>query len=67
LVINKIDLAPHVGADLKIMERDATLIRKNKPFVFVNCKSGEGIKEVADNIVKNVLFELPPKTTTTKN
>jgi urease accessory protein len=67
LVINKIDLAPNVGADLKIMERDAKLIRKNKPFVFVNCKTGEGIKEVADNIVKNVLFELPPKTTTTKN
>jgi urease accessory protein len=61
LVINKIDLAPYVGADLKAMERDAKLIRKDKPFVFVNCKTGEGIKEVADNIVKNVLFELPPK------
>src|ERR687895_394338 len=62
LVINKIDLAPHVGADLKIMERDAKLIRKGKPFVFVNCKSGEGIKEVAEHIVKDVLFDLPPKT-----
>ena len=61
LVINKIDLAPYVGADLKAMERDAKLIRKDKPFVFVNCKTGEGIKEVADNIVKNVLFDLPPK------
>ena len=61
LVINKIDLAPYVGADLKTMERDAKLIRKDKPFVFVNCKTGEGIKEVADNIVKNVLFDLPPK------
>jgi urease accessory protein len=61
LVINKIDLAPYVGADLKSMERDAKLIRKDKPFVFVNCKTGEGIKEVADNIVKNVLFDLPPK------
>ncbi len=61
LVINKIDLAPYVGADLKAMERDAKLIRKDKPFVFVNCKTGKGIKEVADNIVKNVLFELPPK------
>jgi urease accessory protein len=50
-----------VGADLKIMERDAKLIRKDKPFVFVNCKTGEGIKEVADNIVKDVLFDLPPK------
>ena len=61
LVINKIDLAPYVGADLKAMERDAKLIRKDRPYVFVNCKTGEGIKEVADNIVKNVLFELPPK------
>lgn len=62
LVINKIDLAPYVGADLKIMERDAKLIRKGKPFVFVNCKTGEGIKEVAEHIVKDVLFDLPPKT-----
>ena len=61
LVINKIDLAPYVGADLKTMERDAKLIRKDKPLVFVNCKTGEGIKEVANNIVKNVLFDLPPK------
>jgi urease accessory protein len=63
LVINKIDLAPHVGADLNIMERDAKLIRKDKPFVFVNCKTGIGIKEVADNIVKDVLFDIPPKIT----
>jgi urease accessory protein len=62
LIINKIDLAPYVGADLKIMERDAKLIRKGKPFVFVNCKTGEGINEVADHIVKDVLFDLPPKT-----
>src|ERR671912_2650890 len=61
LVINKIDLARHVGADLEIMERDAKLIRKDKPSVFVNCKTGEGIKEVVDNIVKDVLFDLPPK------
>ena len=63
LVINKIDLAPYVGADLKAMERDAKLIRKDKPFVFVNCKTGDGIKEVADNIVKDVLFDMPPKIT----
>ena len=61
LVINKIDLAPHVGADLQIMERDAKLIRNDKPSVFVNCKTGKGIKEVVDNIVKDVLFDLPPK------
>src|SRR6185503_10258172 len=66
LVINKIDLAPHVGADLKIMERDAKLIRKDKPFVFVKCKTGDGIKEVADNIVKDVLFDALPKSVNSK-
>jgi len=40
LVINKTDLASYVGADLSIMERDAKLIRSNKPFEFVNCKTG---------------------------
>lgn len=62
LVINKIDLAPHVGADLKIMERDAKLVRGSKPFVFVNCITGEGISEVAEHIIRDVLFESPPKT-----
>jgi urease accessory protein len=38
------------------------LFRSGKPFVFVNCKSGEGTKEVAEHIVKDVLFDLPPKT-----
>jgi len=41
LVINKIDIAPHVGADLGVMERDAKEIRGSKPYVFVNCKSGQ--------------------------
>ncbi len=62
LVINKIDLASYVGADLNVMKRDAKLIRNNKPFVFVNSKTGEGVKEVVDHIVKDVLFEAPPKT-----
>src|SRR5690242_905393 len=61
LVINKIDIAPYVGADLEVMERDAKMIRGNKPFAFVNCKSGQGIQQVADHIIKDVLFELPPK------
>ena len=42
LVINKIDLAPHVGADLGVMERDALKMRKERPFVFTNIKVGEG-------------------------
>ena len=41
LVINKIDLAPHVGADLSIMERDAKAVRGDKPSVFVNSKTGQ--------------------------
>ncbi len=60
LVINKIDLAPHVGADLSIMERDAKKIRKNKPFVFVNCKTGEGVEKVANQIVNDILFDKKP-------
>jgi urease accessory protein len=61
LLINKIDIAPYVGADLKIMERDAKQIRGDKPFIFVNCKTGKGIKEVVQLILKDVLFDLPPR------
>jgi urease accessory protein len=46
LVINKIDLAPHVGASLEVMERDARRMRRDRPFVFTNLKSGEGLVEV---------------------
>jgi len=60
LVINKIDLAPHVGADLSIMERDAKKIRKNKPFEFVNCKTGEGVEQVANQIINDILFDKKP-------
>src|SRR3970282_2813407 len=56
LVINKIDLAPHVGADLDIMENDARKIRKNKPFLFVNCKNGNGIEKEAEQVVNDLLF-----------
>ncbi len=48
LVINKIDLAPMVGADLGIMERDAKKMRGDKPFVFTNLKTGEGLPAVID-------------------
>jgi urease accessory protein len=67
LVINKIDLAPLIGADLKVMENDAIVVRKNKPFLFVNCKTGQGVKEVSEHIIKDVLFEAPPKTLLKKN
>jgi len=46
LVINKIDLAPHVRADLQVMERDARAARGERPFVFTNCFTGEGLEEV---------------------
>jgi urease accessory protein len=47
LVINKIDLAPHVGADLQVMEEDARRMRGARPFVFTNVRSGEGVDVVA--------------------
>jgi urease accessory protein len=52
LVINKIDLAPHVGASLEVMDRDARKMRGERPFVFTNIRAGEGVKEVVDFIVR---------------
>jgi urease accessory protein len=66
LVINKIDLAPHVGADLNIMKRDAAAVRNGKPFQFVNCRTGEGVDTVADRITKDVLFDRPLKQSRTQ-
>jgi urease accessory protein len=43
LVINKVDLAPYVGADLEIMRRDSELVREGRPFVFSNCRTGDGV------------------------
>jgi urease accessory protein len=50
LVINKIDLAPHVGASLEVMERDTKQMRGSRPFAFTNVRSGEGVEAVADFI-----------------
>jgi urease accessory protein len=61
LVINKIDIAPYVGADLKIMERDAKIVRGNMPTVFVNSKTGLGVNTVTSFIIKDVLFDALPK------
>ena len=57
LVINKTDLAPHVGADLKVMDRDSKLMRGNKPFVFTNLKTREGVDDVVRWIRQELLFE----------
>ncbi|MFL6502030.1 MAG: urease accessory protein UreG [Nitrososphaera sp.] len=62
LVINKIDLAPHVGADLAIMERDAKEVRGDKPYVLVNSMTGQGIEQVTEHIIRDILFEAAPKT-----
>ena len=51
LVINKIDLAPLVGADLGVMDRDSRKMRGDKPFIFSNIKTGKGVAEIADLIV----------------
>ena len=56
LVINKIDLAPLVGASLEVMARDSKKMRGEKPFVFTNIRSGEGIDEVLDFLDHNVFF-----------
>lgn len=50
LVINKIDLAPHVRASLDVMERDARVVRGERPFVLTNCFTGDGLAEVVDRI-----------------
>jgi urease accessory protein len=50
LVINKTDLAPLVGADLAVMDRDARRMRGSRPFVFANIRAGNGVREVADFI-----------------
>ena len=57
LVINKIDLAPYVGADLAVMERDATRMRGVRPFVFTNLRDGTGADTVVDWIRRELLFE----------
>ncbi len=57
LVINKIDLAPYVGADLAVMQRDSLKMRPGKPFIFTNIRAKEGVAEVVAWIKKNALLE----------
>ena len=51
LVINKIDVAPLVGASLEVMERDAARMRGDRPFVFSNMKTGQGVREIIEFVV----------------
>ncbi|MGI1679378.1 MAG: urease accessory protein UreG [Cellvibrionaceae bacterium] len=53
LIINKTDLAPHVGANLSVMDRDAKKMRGDKPFVFSNLKTGEGLSEIIHFITEH--------------
>ncbi|MEA5419970.1 urease accessory protein UreG [Spirulina sp. CCNP1310] len=55
LVINKIDLAPYVGADLEVMARDAAKMRGDRPFVFTNLKTQQGLGEVLAFIVQRII------------
>lgn len=57
LVINKTDLAPHVGANLEIMEADTKRMRNSQPYVMTNLKSGQGLAEIVRFIEKNGMFE----------
>jgi len=57
LVINKIDLAPHVGADLSVMERDSRRMRGGRPFVFTNLRTGEGVDAVLAWMRHELLLE----------
>jgi urease accessory protein len=69
LIINKIDLAPHVGASLEVMDRDARKMRGEKPFVFTNLKTGVGLDTVIEFILREGLLEeaapawCPPRST----
>ncbi|TVQ17742.1 MAG: urease accessory protein UreG [Leptolyngbya sp. DLM2.Bin15] len=56
VVINKIDIAPYVGADLEVIRRDAAERRRHKPTAYTNCKTGEGLEQVLDFINEKLLF-----------
>ena len=58
LVINKFDLAPYVRADLEVMRHDSKLMRGERPFIFTNCFTGEGIDRLVELIEQMALFDL---------
>jgi urease accessory protein len=57
LIINKIDLAPMVGASLEVMERDSKKMRGERPFVFTNLKTGQGLDTIVDFIERQGLIQ----------
>lgn len=58
LVINKTDIAPHVGVDLQRMQAEALAVRDSRPVLMTNCRQGEGIDAVVDIILRDVLFRV---------
>lgn len=60
LIINKIDLAPYVGASLEVMDRDARKMRGERPFVFTNLKTGQGLDEVIAFIEREGMLQSQP-------
>ncbi|MSQ07534.1 MAG: urease accessory protein UreG [Dehalococcoidia bacterium] len=54
LVINKIDLAPYVGADLAVMDRDAARVRQGRPHIFTNCRTGQGLEAVVEHMLSGI-------------
>lgn len=57
LIINKPDLAPHVGVDLETMVAEARAVRGDRPVLVTNCRSGEGVDAVVEAIARDVLFD----------
>jgi urease accessory protein len=57
LVINKTDLAPHVGASLEVMDRDARKMRGDRPFVFTCVRAGDGVSAVVDFVIREGMLE----------
>ncbi|MBD1871652.1 urease accessory protein UreG [Oculatella sp. FACHB-28] len=57
VVINKIDIAPYVGADLALIQREASERRRGKPIAYTNCKTGEGLDQVVQFIFNQLLFQ----------
>ena len=57
LVVNKVDLAPYVRADLDLMKRDLLDVRGDKPTIFTNCLEGEGVEAIVEHLAHHVLLE----------
>ncbi len=57
LVVNKVDLAPYVRADIELMKRDVAEVRPDKPTVFTNCLAGDGVEQIVEHLAHQVLLE----------